>query len=152
MPTEKLWSRDSFRRAAIRHYLNCQYIFRLIPSISNANYRNHVVSDCYYIGGYVMECALKYYVMNKLHLTRSYNKSNLDYQKLLTHDLHKLVVMATEGSETLDVEWRQLSKLTKGWSEEVRYDSSLSNSETAAVVGPFKKDLEKIFVTVFNEY
>ncbi len=90
--------------------------------------------------------------MNKLHLTRSYNKSNLDYQNLLTHDLHKLVVMATEGSETLDVEWRQLSKLTKGWSEEVRYDNSLSNSETAAVVGPFKKDLEKIFVTVFNEY
>ena len=139
-------------RAARRHYLNCQYIFDLIPNITNANYRNHVVSDCYYIGGYVMECALKYYVMNKWHLTRCYNKSDLDYQRLLTHDLHKLMVMATEGSETLNVKWNQLSKLTKDWSEEVRYDNSLSNSESSAVVSKFKNDVEKIFVTVFNEY
>ena len=99
-----------------------------------------------------MECALKYYVMNKWHLTRCYNKSDLDYQRLLTHDLHKLMVMATEGSETLNVKWNQLSKLTKDWSEEVRYDNSLSNSESSAVVSKFKNDVEKIFVTVFNEY
>ena len=77
MSEVKQWSKDTFKRAAKRHYQTCQYIFNQLPSITDANYRNHVVSDCYYVGGYVIECALKYYVMCKKHLS----KCNSPYER-----------------------------------------------------------------------
>ena len=152
MSDTKQWSKDSYKRAAQRHYHNCQYIFNQLPRITDANYRNHVASDCYYIGGYVMECALKYFVMCKQHMTKNYNLEELEAVRLKTHDLHLLMQVATEGSETIDVDWKQLCKLTKDWSEQVRYDRSFCANETPAVEGSFREDMVKIYETVFKQY
>ncbi len=148
----KQWSKDTFKRAAQRHYQNCQYIFKLIPTITDASYRNHVVSDCYYIGGYVMECALKYFVMSKHHLTKCYNLQELESQRLKTHDLHNLIQLATEGSETIDVDWKDLSVETKEWSEQVRYDRSFDSLKVTKIEKSFKDDMIKIYNTVFKQY
>lgn len=146
------WSKESYRLAAMKHYRNCQYIFNQIPTINDAQYKNHVVSDCYYVGGYVMECALKFFVMSKNHLSGSYNKVDLDGHRLLNHNLQLLWQMACEGSDPLPLEWKQLCELTKRWSEDVRYDKSVGSTETRGITENFRKDMESVFSTVFSNF
>lgn len=99
-----------------------------------------------------MECALKYFVMCKHHLTKCYNLNELEEQKLKTHDLHTLMRLATEGSETIDVDWKGLSVTTKNWSEQVRYERSFNANEVTVIEKSFRDDMNKIYSTVFNQY
>lgn len=152
MSEDKLWSKDTFKYAAQRHYHNCEYIFKLLPSITDANYRNHVASDCYYIGGYVMECALKYFVMCKQHLTKCYDLKELEANGLKTHNLHHLIQSASEGNEDIAIDWKELCNETKCWSEQVRYNRSFSTSEVKTVAKSFRNDMNKIYQTVFKQF
>ena len=146
------WSKDVYKRAAVKHYKNCQYIFDLIPTIHNAEYKTHVFSDCYYVGGYVLECALKFFIMNKLHLSKAYSKTELESYRLLTHNLHHLWQIATEGSDPLSLEWKNLDNKTKQWSEEVRYERSCNYNVIESDLVSFRSDLETVYNIVFNQF
>lgn len=136
----------------MRHYQNCQYIFKQISAITGGAYKTHVVSDCYYIGGYVMECALKYFVMSKKHMNKNYGLDELEAAGLKTHSLFNLVTLASEDSNGLAMDWKKMCTLTKQWSEKVRYENSFTTNQLSDVTDKFKKDMEEVYKTVFYSY
>lgn len=144
------WTYQSYQRAATRHYLNC---IHLIDNFTQSKqHQPHVASDIFYVGGYVIECALKFFIMNKLHMNGSYTLAQLDDCNLKVHDLKKLWDKATDGSCGLALDWKEMSSLTKSWSEQVRYDSSLQQADITKVTNDFKKDLETVYKTIFSQY
>lgn len=112
----------------------------------------HVASDIYYVGGYVIECSLKFFIMNKLHMNGAYSLEDLEKCNLKMHDIHKLWEEAQKGSGGLTLDWTKLSSLTKKWSEQTRYNGSLPASELSKVKNDFRKDLETIYKTIFQQY
>jgi len=148
----KSWTQESYKHAAKKHYWNCKFIFQQIPKVCNAQYKNHVVSDCYYLGGYVVECALKFYIMNKRHLSGAYTKDELEKHNLFHHNLQRLWQLASEGSDPFPLEWKGLDEKTKLWTESIRYSKSLNSTEITAITNEFKRDIENVFNAVFENF
>lgn len=146
----KSWAYTSYQRAAKRHYMNC---IHLIDNFTTSReHQCHVASDIYYVGGYVIECSLKFFIMNKLHMNGSYSLDDLDKCNLKTHDLYQLWIEARKGSGGLTLDWTNLCLLTKNWTEQIRYDASLPSSDISKVRNDFRKDLETVYKTIFQQY
>lgn len=113
-----------------RNYL--QQVSKLRIKEAKALYKLKLFNGSYYLAGYSIECALKACIAKK---TKRYDFPNKDIaNKVWTHDLENLLKLAdlniellneTKKNKSLEVNWA----IIKDWSESVRYDISISDSQ-----------------------
>lgn len=142
------WNNQSFRKSAIKHYKACSYLLNM--SSINPEYKNQVYSDIYYLCGYVIECALKYYIMQSKHYNGVYSKSQLEEKGLKTHCIDQLHTLASEGSCPISFKWKDLSSSIKNWNVQVRYDDSKNGY--ASDIQNIKKDIDLVYNSVFMKF
>lgn len=142
------WNSQSFKKSAKKHYKACTYLLN-IDSIKQ-EYKNQVYSDVYYLCGYVIECALKYYIMQARHYNGVYSKIQLDKKGLKTHCLDKLYTLASEGGSPIGFQWKDLSSSIKHWEVKVRYNES--NSSLASEIPKIKSDIDLVYNSVFEKF
>ena len=142
------WNSQSFKKSAIKHYKACTYLLN-IDSIKQ-EFKNQVYSDVYYLCGYVIECALKYYIMQAKHYKGVYSKIQLEEKGLKTHCLDKLYILASEGGTPIGFRWKDLSSSIKNWNVQVRYYES--SSSFASEMTKIKNDIDLVYNSVFEKF
>jgi len=97
-------------------------------------YRERLFEGSYYLAGYAVECALKACIAKQ---TRECDfPDKVAVNKSYSHDLDQLLGVAglkpalRSGPQRLQVNWA----VTKDWSEEKRYDLSVSQRESADIL------------------
>ena len=125
------WSPGDYKRAGNKHYQTC---IQLLSDVNKNRLERDitlqaVLFDIYYLGGYVIECLLKYYILKKETKPNS-NQKIRDNDKLTMNDLkalglidHKIKDLSTTANENggKNINFNQKSSLFKNWSEQTRY-------------------------------
>lgn len=145
--TEK-WNNEAFKKAATKHYKACTYLLGL--NNVKQEYKNHIHSDIYYLCGYVIECALKFYIMSSNHYSDSYTLEELEKKGLKTHNISHLHSLALAGSSPINFKWTALTSSIKKWDEQVRYNCS--SNGFSSELEKIKEDIDLVYNTVFTKF
>lgn len=144
------WSASQYRAAADKHYKVCNLLRREYDSNRN---KKCLVSNLFYLGGYVIECTLKYLILcNEPDRDKSYSKEELRDMHLLTHNLQELHRLASEHVDGFTISWHELNQNTKKWDESVRYDKPIENQYHQCIRNGFWTDVDKIYNIMRENY
>ncbi len=156
-----------FRIAANRHLQTCKYMCEFLNCKPNESEKANIITDIYYLSGYVIECIIKYAIYDYIKydpkadvadLTPEgkYKQYNISYKgntiyRTQTHDLQHLkgILIFINGNDPfIGMSSSKLTTLYKGWHSEVRYkiDHDLKQELTESNVSQFIKIVdEKIY-------
>lgn len=146
-----MWSSKKYKRAAEKHYKSCLHILSNI-SDAKTDIKPHIISNCYYISGYILECIFKYYFLELEHKKDTYSLKEIETMGLKTHNIYKLwVVVAEKGKiNPKEFNWTNMSK---NWNESVRYETdNLDYKNEKLVREHFTKIIEPIYIKIKNIY
>lgn len=120
---EQTWTSKQYRSAAEVHFNTCNFMLKNIEQ--EKKYKAHVYLDIYYLSGYILECILKYYILERKHKDKV-TKKELDDLNLKNHKIYNLWILACDVGKIRkeDFKW---SNLTKEWSEELRYEAKFQD-------------------------
>lgn len=147
------WSATGYREAAEKHFITCENLVRLASSESG-KHRSCIVSDIFYIGGYVIECSLKFlFLVNQSDKNKQYSSDELNNLGLWNHDLCRLYRLAQSAeASTLPYSYNGFKDRTKKWSEQVRYDCALPRTEHDSVLVNFWDDVTNVYNSMRENY
>lgn len=121
------WSPGDYKRAGEKHYKTCM---QLLSDVDKKTLERPsqitsqaVLFDLYYLGGYVIECCLKYYILTDRQHKRIHEKLtklDLELLHLKDHSIEKLSTIALSNGG-IDINFKQKGALFKNWSEQIRY-------------------------------
>ena len=145
------WSANKYRAAAKKHYEVCCYLLK--SKADKASPRGAIISDLYYLGGYVVECTLKYiYLVNIGPANKEYSKSELQRFNLWRHELPCLYEEAKDKADNIGFSWISLKKQIKDWSEQMRYNEPIQRNEYKSITDNFWTDVETIYNSMRDNY
>jgi len=144
------WSASQYRAAADKHYKVC---ILLRNEYEGNKDKKCLVSNLFYLGGYVIECTLKYLILcNKPERDKSYSREELASMLLWTHNLKELLRLATEQVEGFTISWYALNQNTRKWNESVRYDVPIKNQFHQCIRNDFWTDVNEIYNIMRENY
>lgn len=154
--SEKKWSADLYRKAAYRHLNVCIFLENHLSEVKGESEKN-IVSDIFYLSGYIVECILKFCILQIRHLQKKmFSLEEIEDLKLKTHDLNSLWDMTVnEGKisrKDMDV-WSKQNELLKKWDVDCRYmnqERDFFNKDK--VINCFDNNIKKIFNTINDRY
>ena len=110
------WTARDYKNAAQRHKKVCDFILKS----NEEKDKGDLCVTAYYLSGYVLECALKAYILESQHNAKGVTKQELEKMGLWNHNLSILWTKACDkgGIKKTDFEWGDLAK---NWTESIRY-------------------------------
>lgn len=152
-PSNSQWSAADYRKAAEKHFSACESLIKLASS-GNGRQRSSIVSEVYYIGGYVIECSFKFFILiNQSDKNKQYSSDELNNLGLWNHDLCRLYRLAQSvEASTLPYSYNGFKDRTKRWSEKVRYDCALPRTEHDSVLVNFWGDVSIVYNSMRENY
>lgn len=149
MELEKNWSAKKYRRAADKHYQTCVYLIAQIEHIDISK-QNYIISNLYYLSGYILECIFKFYLLELEHKNDLYTLEEISSFGLKSHkikDLWERQVLIKSDLRKEDYIW---TDLTKNWDTFIRYESNFIDPNL--VKNHFNKTVKPIFEKIKNKY
>ena len=135
------WSPGDYKNAGEKHYKTCMYLWSDV--VDNKKIKQQtlpsVLFDIYYLGGYVIECLLKYYILKEKKTKPNSNQKIRDNDKLTKDDLkilglidHDIKNLSTTANENggKNINFNKKSSLFKNWSEQTRYGLTTQLNQT----------------------
>jgi hypothetical protein len=124
-----------FRDAAKRHLETCQFMLGNLGTLKNKPSERYILINIYYLGGYVIECIVKYaiYALAGYSRDRDIKELNraehgLSYEEDITHhnfrsliDKHLSKTIKVKETSLLQDRKNDVTKLCHEWGPEVRY-------------------------------
>lgn len=146
----KTWTAKQYRAAADKHYKVC---ILLNKECNNHKDKKCLVSNLFYLGGYVIECTLKYLILcNEADRDKEYKKEELKSIHIWTHSLQQLIGDARDKVDGFSISWNALSDKTKTWDEQVRYDVPMQNQYHECIKNNFWEDVKNVYNTMREIY
>lgn len=143
------WSAMQYREAALKHFDACNCMLKKLET--KKAQKSAILSEVYYLGGYVIECALKYFVLiNQGDKVKMYTKSELYDLSIWHHDLTKLLTTARDTSEEINFSENRWCAFTKKWDVQQRYGSRISSNDYMSITDSFWKDVLFIYEIIQN--
>lgn len=143
------WSAIQYKNAALKHFDACENMLKNLNL--KKSQKSAVLSEVYYLGGYVIECALKYFILiNQGDKTREYSAQELNDLGLWHHELRNLVISARDVGEEINFTERHWCEFTRRWDVQLRYGSRISSNDYSPIVDFFWKDVLEIYEIIKN--
>lgn len=146
MIIKKKWSSKTYKKAANKHYQTCEQLINYFESIRE-DAKPHIVSNIFYLSGYVLECILKSYLLELEHCTNELTMEQLTIRGLKTHNVKELWDKIDHGIDKKSFNWTDIS--TK-WEVYVRYDNSVITFQE--VKQHFEETIKPIYVKIREQY
>lgn len=140
------WTSKTFKRAAQRHFISCVHFLENLEH-TKIEKKTHVIANVYYLSGYVLECILKYYLLEQSHFTGKLNLEDLENLKLKTHNIQDLWTRLEHGFPKKDFKWTTLGKK---WDVITRYDCD--NIELDELNKHFEQTVKPIYLKIRETY
>lgn len=145
------WNALKYKKSADKHYRMCQQIVVRYASISRD--KDAYVSTLYYLGGYVIECALKSALLESKHdREKFYTKEELASLHLKTHRIEQLF---RELQDCVDIDlpnWENFNKTTRDWTENIRYEYPLAPNKHESIINGFWRDVKIVYNALRQNY
>ncbi|MDE6091080.1 MAG: hypothetical protein K2G41_10295 [Duncaniella sp.] len=109
-----------YRDAANKHFQTCTYIIKNTTG-KYCGDKMLLHSNVYYLSGYVVECLLKYAILQQKHASKNVSKECLEQYNLISHDLCKLFQNAIQILP--DLQPKNMPDAFRNWHVEIRYES-----------------------------
>ena len=148
---ENKWSAKTYKRAAQKHFSMCCFLIENID-LASPDKKPHVISDFYYLSGYILECILKYCIMEEEHLVGTYSLSEISDNNLKNHNIKELWHRATENGRLDQREFEKWHQITNEWNEQVRYEVNATFQKKNDVCNHFSKIVEPVYTHIINKY
>lgn len=116
----KKYSGQSFARAAHKHLKTCDEMFSHLSAVRSEQDKKILLSQLYYISGYVLECIYKFGILSAMgKATVNLSKEELDELGLKSHDIRILRQEYIEYShkKTTPIAHNHFKK----WDVQIRY-------------------------------
>ncbi|MDI9882056.1 hypothetical protein [Flectobacillus longus] len=157
-----MWSSKKYQRAAEKHYKTCKHLLDSIDTVK-ADVKPQVISNIFYLSGYILECILKFYILEEKHKTKSYSKEELTQLELWTHDIKGLWEKIANESpfwkkrtpkeSPFDANGFEWTDLSKKWTEAVRYETDDKDYKNEKIVKKhFTQTVEPIFLKIKDKH
>lgn len=118
---EKTWTSKQYRRAAEAHLKACNYMLANIDNVKLPEKPN-LYFEIYYISGYIIECILKYAILESQHQTKKLTKEELKDLGLWTHEIYDVLWIVACDKISIPKNQFSWNDLTKKWKHEIRYE------------------------------
>lgn len=149
---EKEWSSKKYKRAANKHYQTCIYLINQLDLIDKEK-QPHLISNLYYLSGYVLECIFKSYLLDLHHYKKKYSLEEISNFGLQTHNLNLLWerhILIKSDLRKQDFIWTNLSKK---WDVVVRYETDNTEYiDLQSVKHHFNQTVKPIYEKIKNKY
>ncbi len=156
-----------YRTVANRHLQTCKYMCKCLDSDIgklNETEKANILTNIYYLSGYVIECIIKYAIYDYLQYDAKadvadlipegkYKQFNISYSgntkyRLKTHNLKDLsdILISINGNDPfMGISSPKLTILYKGWDSEIRYkiDHDLKQELTETNIRKFIEIVDK---------
>lgn len=150
--SDKKWTSKNFKKAAQKHYFMCSYLLDNLQEVGSDK-KPHIISDLFYLSGYILECILKYCIMEQLHKTAAYNLYEIEKMQLKTHNIEILWNKACENRGINNHNFEKWHLITKKWTEQIRYDTDDNDFTNHKLVSNhFKEIVTPIYYHIINKY
>lgn len=148
----KTWSSQKYKRAAEMHKKSCDFMLTNITNIKQTD-RPSVYCEIYYISGYVLECILKYFILESKHKKGNVTKDELENLGLWTHDISKLLKIAIDTGGIKSTEKPPFNRLTFEWNSEIRYETdTVDYRDSNLVTKNYNESIIKFYEIIKNKY
>lgn len=151
METKK-WTSKDFLRAAKKHYCACSYLLQQFPNIKSHE-EPHIVAVFFYLSGYILECLLKYSIMEQNHKKSSYTKEELEHFGLKTHELKRLWRIACDSKAVNEKKFPKWHDVTNKWDVQIRYDTECVDYKNKMLISNhFSSIVKPIYLDIIQKY
>lgn len=144
-----MWSSKKYKQAAEKHYKTCKHLLNSIDTVK-ADVKPQVISNIFYLSGYVLECIFKSSLLEDNHKTKGYTLEEIKNMGLKTHDLfgsNNLWAKLIE-KKILDQNKFTWTDLSKEWNSDIRYETDKPKYSDIALV---KKHFDQTVIPIYNE-
>lgn len=152
MESKKNWSAKKYKKAADKHYQTCVFLMAQIDKIDPSK-QHHIISNLYYLSGYILECIFKFYLLQLEHKNSEYDLKEIESFGLKTHnikDLWEKQIVIKGDLRKDDYIW---TDLTKNWDSFVRYETFRTNYiNCESVKNHFNQTVKPIFEKIKDKY
>jgi hypothetical protein len=142
----KQMSHLEFREACYRNLAVCQMLLNTYSASSKTTHKKSILHKTYYLGGYVIEFAIKYslfsHLKKSIRLTNVYEWENKEWHN---HDFSKLKNIATKNGLIYSQDIPFLGNRTNlsehtlnlidNWDVQIRYSLKLNKSKHTKRIG-----------------
>ena len=146
-----MWSSKKYKKAAEKHYKTCKHLLGSIDTVK-ADVKPQVISNIFYLSGYILECIFKSSLLDADHKTKGYTLEEIETMGLKTHKLfgsNNLWAKITDRG-ILDRNKFMWTELSKEWNESVRYETE--KYEIILVVKHFNETVIPIYNALKEKY
>jgi len=140
------WTSKTFKRAAQRHFITCCHLLEKVEH-TQKDKQPHVITNIYYLSGYILECILKYYILEQNHFKGKLTINDLESMKLKTHNINDLWKRIEYSFPKKEFKW---SNISKKWDVMVRYDCD--NIAATELKQHFEDTVKPIYLKIQEQY
>jgi hypothetical protein len=146
-----MWTSKKYKRAAEKHFKSCKHILNCLNQ-AKPHEKSEVVSNIFYLSGYVLECIFKHYYLELDHKSGTFNLQEIEDMGLKSHNIQKLWDLVSQKGRLNkhDFIW---TSITNKWNESVRYETDDSDYKNENLIREhFTKTVEPIYNKIKDLY